>query len=108
MAYQEYIDSVIERTSKNIDYKTPHGVVRWGYGNRWFQTTAEKKSSQELRDMHQRWLAQRAVKPTPVPFLSGTTLPLILINTLLIIAGGPELAIAVSAIAALVLMVIRR
>jgi hypothetical protein len=36
-----------------------------------------------------------------VPFLSGTTLPLILINTLLIIAGGPELAIAVSAIAAL-------
>ena len=106
--WQEYIDSVIERTSKDIHHKTPHGVVRWGCGNRWFQTTAEKQSRQELREMHQRWRGQHAVKPAPVPFQWGITLSLILINTLLIIAGGPALAIAVSAITALVVIVIRQ
>jgi hypothetical protein len=106
--WQEYIDSVIERSSKDIHHKTPQGVVRLGYGNRWFHTTAEKQSGQELREMHQRWLAQRAVKPAPVPSQWGITLPLILINTMLIVAGGPALAIAVTAIAALVLIVIRQ
>jgi hypothetical protein len=105
--WQEYIDSVIERTSKDIHHKTPQGVVRWGCGNRWFQTTAEKQSRQELRDMHQRWPAQRAVKPAPVPFRGGIMLTVILINALLVIAGGPALAIAVFAIAALLLIVIR-
>ena len=79
--WQEYIDSVIERTNENTDYK--------------------------LTDSMQRWRDQRAVKRTPVPSYRGITLTMIVINTLLIIAGGPQLAIAVSAIGALVLMVIR-
>jgi hypothetical protein len=80
--WQEYIDSVIERTSKNTDYK--------------------------MTESMQRWRDQRAVKPAPVPSQWGITLPLILINTLLIIAGGPQLAIAVFAIAALLLIAIRQ
>ena len=80
--WQEYIDSVIERTSKNTDYK--------------------------MTEPMQRRRDRRAVKPARVPSQWGRImLPLTVINTLLVIAGGPQLAIAVSAIAALALIIIR-
>jgi hypothetical protein len=78
--WQEHIDSLIER-SKNTDYK--------------------------MTEPMQRRLAERAVKPARVPFPWRITLPLMVINTLLFVAGGPQLAIAVSAIAALALVIIR-